>query len=456
MLLKVWIMACALMLTCALHTQAQQRLQEREEEFLKARPLVDDPLPDVTISTPDGTPFKTGDLRGHYTVLTFGCLTCPPSMWNIPGMEAVYQDYKPKGVKFYFVFKSLAHPELSGNLVQPFTQKERLAQAQQAVTQFGTKTPWIVDDIDNRFKHAMGDRPNSQFVINPEGIIVRKRAWANPRLVRKDLEDLVGPVEKITTEEEIELSLGKPLKQAGSRGVMPRFSRLQMLPIVVEPELKEGAQPFYGKLRAEADGDLISKGTGKLYLGFHLDPLYAVSWNNLANPLSYSIEQIDGFEADKYQQSAPLISEPSDADPREFMVHVQTWKADVPLKLTVKYFVCEDKETCYALTQKYIIRLQRDIDGGGARSEGAGLWNRDDFALQLMKSDKDQDRKLSRKEAPGIASPHFDKLDANDDGFLELEELKSLADWLNHRHRPGAPAKRATRVKEDDIETKSP
>lgn len=52
-----------------------QKMQEREEEFLKAKPLVDDPLPDVTVYSPDGTAFKTADVRGHYTVLTFGCLT---------------------------------------------------------------------------------------------------------------------------------------------------------------------------------------------------------------------------------------------------------------------------------------------------------------------------------------------------------------------------------------------
>jgi cytochrome oxidase Cu insertion factor (SCO1/SenC/PrrC family) len=60
----------------ALPTDVQaQRMQEREEEFLKSQPLVDDPLPDVTVYSPDGLPFKTADLRGHYSVLTFGCLT---------------------------------------------------------------------------------------------------------------------------------------------------------------------------------------------------------------------------------------------------------------------------------------------------------------------------------------------------------------------------------------------
>ena len=49
--------------------------QEREEEFLKGKPAVGDPLAELTVYSPDGTEFKTADLRGHYTVLTFGCLT---------------------------------------------------------------------------------------------------------------------------------------------------------------------------------------------------------------------------------------------------------------------------------------------------------------------------------------------------------------------------------------------
>ena len=49
--------------------------QEREEEFLKGKPAVGDPLAELIVYSPDGTEFKTADLRGHYTVLTFGCLT---------------------------------------------------------------------------------------------------------------------------------------------------------------------------------------------------------------------------------------------------------------------------------------------------------------------------------------------------------------------------------------------
>ena len=60
----------------------------------------------------------------------------------------MYRDYGPRGVKFVFVYKSLAHPELEGNYVQPFTMGERLAHARQAVKQLGASIPWIVDPMD--------------------------------------------------------------------------------------------------------------------------------------------------------------------------------------------------------------------------------------------------------------------------------------------------------------------
>lgn len=47
----------------------------RDDDFLKERPRVGDRLPDLTAFTPDGAEVRLADLRGHYTVLTFGCLT---------------------------------------------------------------------------------------------------------------------------------------------------------------------------------------------------------------------------------------------------------------------------------------------------------------------------------------------------------------------------------------------
>lgn len=52
-----------------------QRNPKKEQAFVRSHPAVGDALPDVEVLTPDGRPFRTKDLRGHYAVLTFGCLT---------------------------------------------------------------------------------------------------------------------------------------------------------------------------------------------------------------------------------------------------------------------------------------------------------------------------------------------------------------------------------------------
>ena len=60
----------------------------------------------------------------------------------------MYRDYGPKGVRFFFVYKALAHPELAGGYVQPFTLAERLAHARQADKQLGASiTPGIADRL---------------------------------------------------------------------------------------------------------------------------------------------------------------------------------------------------------------------------------------------------------------------------------------------------------------------
>jgi hypothetical protein len=116
---------------------------------------------------------------------------------------------------------------------------------------------------------------------------------------------------------------------------------------------------------------------------------------------------------------------------------------DEPLKLTVKYFACVGKETCHVVQQEYVLHRRRDADGGGARGAGAGYWDPEDFARQLLRGDANRDGKLSRSEVVGIVLPHFEKLDTNQDGFLVLDELKPIGDWLNHHHQPGTPAKDA-------------
>jgi cytochrome oxidase Cu insertion factor (SCO1/SenC/PrrC family) len=48
---------------------------KEDPEFLKSSPTVGEMFPDLTVYSADGKEFKTSSLRGHYTVVAFGCLT---------------------------------------------------------------------------------------------------------------------------------------------------------------------------------------------------------------------------------------------------------------------------------------------------------------------------------------------------------------------------------------------
>jgi hypothetical protein len=344
-------------------------------------------------------------------------------------------------VKFFFVYKALAHPELAGNYVQPFTLEERLAHARQGVHQLGATIPWLVDPIDNRLKRALGDRPNSEFIIDPKGLIVRKRSWSYPAQVRKDLESLVGPVEKITKEEDVHLKVELPVKSAAARGVVPRVKRSGMQPLAMKPRIDPKGLPFFAKLRAEADKDLITTGAGKLYLGFHLDPFHEAHWNNLSNPLEFKLKVGEGVKIDKITAAAPKVKVASDADPREFLLNVMDWPEDAIIELTVTYFACVGDKVCHEVRQSYVLYCERDRDGGAAKGEGAGYWDRETYPRQMLARSKSGKGKLSKDEVQGLVRPHFDDFDKNKDGYLDEKELKAVADWLNYHHQPGPAPK---------------
>lgn len=52
-----------------------QRARRNDEDFLREKPLVGDRLPDLIVYDTQGREVSTGSLRGHYSVITFGCLT---------------------------------------------------------------------------------------------------------------------------------------------------------------------------------------------------------------------------------------------------------------------------------------------------------------------------------------------------------------------------------------------
>lgn len=356
------------------------------------------------------------------------------------------RDFSSKGVKFYYIYKALAHPENNG-YVTPFNLKERLMHVAEAKRTLGSRIPWICDSMDNDLKHALGDRPNSEFVIDPDGKIVVSRSWSSPASLRNDLDKLVGKVESPTTIADLNMK-SLPPPQKARTGVVPRVELPgQMSPLITHPQ--ESKTPHYAKLRAES-------GNGKLYLGFFLDPLYKVHWNNKAPALKFKIEEPAGVTVTPNSGEAAKVEIDADADPREFLVEV-TGRSSEPLKVTVSYFACDDAETfCVPVTQEYEVSFDRDRDGGSRRSAGGRGGRRPGMGRpgagrpgagrpgtggggrqfggqggfsQLMARlpvlsaiDSDRDGKISEQEMKN-APQALQKLDSDGDGQLSGAEL---------------------------------
>ncbi|MGB7343435.1 MAG: hypothetical protein WBD20_04440 [Pirellulaceae bacterium] len=270
-------------------------------------------------------------------------------------MEAAYRDYKDKNVDFYFVYKALAHPQ-ANDFVRPTNLEERLMHVEIAKKSLGVTIPWIVDTMDNQLKHAMGDRPNSEFIIGPDNTIVRMRDWSSADAIRADLDELVGKVDNPTDPRSLNIVTHFE-KTEVARGVVQRVKpEGRMTPYQVET--KTSKRPAYVKLRAEGDGN------GKLYLGFFVDPIHKVHWNNQAGPVQ--------VEVNGKSYTGPKVESKADADPREFLVDAN----EGPVNIKLKYVACDDAETwCYQVTQEYVVTQKFDKDAGrvfGQRPGGGG------------------------------------------------------------------------------------
>ena len=212
-------------------------------------------------------------------------------------METIYRDYAPKGVKFYYIYKSLAHPELKG-YINPLTLEERFMHVEEAKRTLGSEIPWLVDQMDNQIKRALGDKSNVELIVDPQGRVVHKLAWSDPEKLRNKLVELVGRAENPTRVEDLNMKMLPPPEVAAS-GVVPRLERPvtghdYMRPVIRQPQWREGDEPFYAKLRAEADPSLLKEGEGRLWIGFFMDPLYGVHWNNLTDPIRVMIDAPEG------------------------------------------------------------------------------------------------------------------------------------------------------------------
>ncbi len=340
-------------------------------------------------------------------------------------------------MKFYYVYKALAHPQYN-YYIDPFTLEERLMHVQEARRTLGSHIPWLCDSMSNELLALLDGHSNPELLLDPEGKVAGRRVWSDPDALREDLAKLVGPVDPRTRVEDLDLKRMPPPK-AAAHGIVPRVEMPgPMQALRVEPDLASSKVPFYAKLRAEAQPGLLENGSGTLYLGFHLDPLYKVHWNNQVKPLEFELAVSDGVTASPSRASAPKVEEQADADPREFLVDLKVGDDAQPLDLTVRYFACDDAQTfCVPVTQSYRIHLERDLDTGWVMgSEGRGGFRGGDPLQRMLRWDTDGDGRLTVEEMPERMRRRFEHMDTNGDGALDEDEIRAAATRMRGRGRP--------------------
>lgn len=282
-------------------------------------------------------------------------------------MEALAEDFADKDVLFYYIYKSLAHPEWNNYLV-PQTLDERLLHLAEAKRTLNTKIPWLCDSMENEFARAMGRLPNSDFIIDPDGKIIQRHAWNNVERLRECLTELVGEVERKIPPERLLRIDPKPAETAQT-GLLPRLKKPEGLMVLKSQQVKvdgETKPVHYAKLKAEADSDCLFAGTGKLFLTFQLDPVYHVHWNNLGPPVKLSVSSDDEFATVTptfVEGQKPDVE--GDADPREFELDVDGWDPKKPLKIEFSYIGCHDADGwCMPIRQSFEVRCETATQRG--------------------------------------------------------------------------------------------
>ena len=144
-----------------------------------AEPGGGDPLPaPFDLELVDGDRLRSVELAtsGRPLLLVFGSRTCPVTESSTAGLIDLYERYG-KRIRFVMVQVREAHPGAS--IPQPRTIEQKRTHAMDLRSHSRLPFEIAVDDLDGELHLTLGSRPNSLFVVSPEGTILLSAQWAN-------------------------------------------------------------------------------------------------------------------------------------------------------------------------------------------------------------------------------------------------------------------------------------
>jgi hypothetical protein len=136
-------------------------------------------FPDACLETLRGTKLCLSDFHGQWLVIESGSITCPHYIANIDKMNEMAHEF-PQAI-FLVVYVRETHPGEKIPAHKDYVEKRRLALM--VHEEENENRIMIVDTIHGEFHQFLGNRSNSIFVLNPEGVVVFRSDWNNPRKI---------------------------------------------------------------------------------------------------------------------------------------------------------------------------------------------------------------------------------------------------------------------------------
>jgi hypothetical protein len=145
--------------------------------FSQGDPDPGDQVPEFDLPIVGGGRFRSVDLAmTGPALLVFGSATCPVTDNAAPGLNELHARFGDH-VRFVMVNVREAHP--GQEFPQPRTIEEKGLHAERLrdLHRFGFEL--AVDDVDGGLHRALSPKPNSAYIIAPDGTILFCAQWAN-------------------------------------------------------------------------------------------------------------------------------------------------------------------------------------------------------------------------------------------------------------------------------------
>jgi len=148
----------------------------KDMRFVSTDPAPGERVPAFDLPTIDDGRLRSSDLGGRPVLLIFGSSTCPVTDNAAPGLHELHRRFGDC-VRFVIVNVREAHPGKA--FPQPKTMDVKTAHATKLRDIYGFVFDVAVDDIDGTLHRAMSPKPNSAYVLAPDGTILFRAQWAN-------------------------------------------------------------------------------------------------------------------------------------------------------------------------------------------------------------------------------------------------------------------------------------